>query len=173
MRALHGGALDDALTAIDQAHDQLARDRATLDAVRAALAARPGHVTGPGLTGRTIGELARRLGVTPATVRAWERAGVLTPGRDPATGYRVFDAGDTRDADLAHLLRRGGYRLDRIATVVRQVRAAGGTPDLARAVADWQRRLTARGLGMLDAAAALSRYLRLAPAYDGSPAGRT
>jgi DNA-binding transcriptional MerR regulator len=164
MNAVNDGDLDDALLVIDRGHDQVLRDRETLAAVRSAvnhLLAEPGPVPdrsavpGP----RTIGELAHRLDVTPATLRNWEGAGILAPARDPATGYRVFQAGDVRDAELAHLLRRGGYPLEHIATVVRQVRTAGGTEPLAEALDDWRRRLTARGLAMLDASARLSHYL--------------
>lgn len=86
----------------------------------------------------------------------------LAPARDPATGYRVFRASDTRDAGLAHLLRRGGHPLDHVATVVQQVRTAGGTETLSRALDDWRRRPTAQGVAMLDAAARLSHYLSLA-----------
>ncbi|MFD7597192.1 TioE family transcriptional regulator [Kitasatospora sp. NPDC059812] len=178
MTALHRGGLDDALTAIDRGHGQLLRDRDTLDAVRKAvhhLAARPdaardiaadlaaGPSAEPAVDGAvlSIGELAHRLGVTPATVRNWEGAGILAPARDQATGHRVFRADDIRDAELAHLLRRGGYPLDHIATVLRQVRTAGGTASLADALDGWQRRLTAQGLAMLDAAARLGHYLGL------------
>ncbi|MDG4824892.1 TioE family transcriptional regulator [Asanoa sp. WMMD1127] len=159
MRLVHDGALDDALAVVDQGHVQLVRDRATLDAVRSALPVTP--VDAPRAGAWTVGELARRLVITPATVRKWESAGILAPARDPATGHRVYGASDVRDAELAHLLRRGGYPLDHIATVVQQVRTAGGTEELARALADWQRRLTARGVAMLDAAARLSDYLRV------------
>jgi DNA-binding transcriptional MerR regulator len=158
MNALHGGALDDALTVIDRGHGQLLRDRETLDAVREAIDGLPAVLSGR----YTIGELARRLRVTPATLRKWESAGILAPARDPATGYRVFRVDDARDAELAHLLRRGGYPLGHIATVVQQVRTAGGTQTLARALDDWQRRLTAQGIAMLDAASRLSHYLSLA-----------
>lgn len=160
MNALHGGALDDALIVIDRGHGQLLRDRDTLASVREAVAGLPPGPDKAADSGvLTIGELARRLRVTPATVRIWESAGILSPARDPTTGYRVFRASDTRDAELAHLLRRGGYPLDRIATVVHQVRTAGGTETLSRALEDWQRRLTARGVAMLDAASLLSQYL--------------
>ncbi|HEX2145176.1 MAG TPA: MerR family transcriptional regulator [Glycomyces sp.] len=94
-------------------------------------------------------------------MRNWEEAAILAPERDRATGYRRFDAADVRDAELAHLLRRGGYPLEHIATVVQQIRTAGGTGALSRALEDWQRKLTERGLAMLDAAAQLSAYLRL------------
>ena len=167
MTAVHDGALDEALAAIDRGHGQLLRDRDTLGAVRQAigdLPAAPKRVPGPGTW--TIGELARRLRVTPATLRAWEQAGILAPARDPATGHRQFRPADIRDAELAHLLRRGGYPLPHIATVLRQVRTAGGTEALARALQDWQRRLTAQGVAMLDAAARLSDYLRLMTVPD-------
>jgi DNA-binding transcriptional MerR regulator len=107
----------------------------------------------------SIGELAHRLRVTPATLRNWEEAGILVPQRDQATGYRRFDAGDVRDAELAHLLRRGGYPLEHIATVLEQVREAGGAEALSEALENWQCRLTRQGRAMLDAAAHLSRYL--------------
>jgi DNA-binding transcriptional MerR regulator len=158
MTAVNNRELERALMIIDRGHQQLLRDRETLDSVREAvdhLATQP--ATSRGTDIRTIGELARRLRLTPATLRAWEEAGILTPERDRA-GYRVYRAADIRDAELAHLLRRGGYLLEHIAGVVHQIRTAGGTDALAAALADWQRKLTARGLAMLDAAALLSRY---------------
>ncbi|MGW5051698.1 TioE family transcriptional regulator [Actinokineospora sp. NPDC004072] len=158
MAAIHDDRLDDALLAIDRGHALLLRDRDTLDAVRTAI----GQLTGatPRPSGpRSIGELAHLLRVTPATLRNWEDAGILTPARDPATGYRVYQADDIRDAELAHLLRRGGYPLERIAAVVRQIRTAGGADALAEAIAGWQRRLTARGLAMLTSAGHLGSYL--------------
>lgn len=66
-----------------------------------------------------IGHLVHRLGVSPATLRKWERAGVLSPRGDPRTGQRQYDAADARDARLAHLLRRGGHLLDHIAAAGR------------------------------------------------------
>lgn len=112
MTALHHDRLDDALTAVDRGHDQLLRDRQTLDAVRAAVdhltgapgavAGRPevlgadaGRVTGPGPL--SVGELARRLRVTPATLRNWEAAGVLAPGgtRSPATASSALPTSAT------------------------------------------------------------------------------
>ncbi|MFF4685120.1 TioE family transcriptional regulator [Streptomyces sp. NPDC001307] len=164
MNALHRDALDEALTIIDRGHSQLLRDRDTLAAVRTAMAhltaeseATPAPTRDPGT--RTVGELAHHLGVTPATLRNWEDAGILAPTRDPATGYRVFQADDIRDAELTHLLRRGGHPLDHIATVVHQIRTAGGTDALASSLEAWQDRLTAQGLAMLHAATRLTAYL--------------
>jgi DNA-binding transcriptional MerR regulator len=160
MTALHRDALTEALTVIDRGHHQVLRDRETLDLVRKAV----NHLTAQAPTDRagdlrTIGELAHHLGVTAATLRNWEGAGIVAPARDPATGYRAFRASDVRDAELAHLLRRGGYPLDHIATVVEQIRTAGGTGALNRALDDWQQKLTAQGIAMLTAATQLSGYL--------------
>lgn len=159
--AAHNDAVDDMLLAIDRGHQQLLRDRETLDSVRKAVT----HLTYQATPAarehpkpRSIGELAHQLQVTPATLRNWEEAGILAPVRDRA-GYRVFESSDIRDAELAHLLRRGGYPLEQIADVVQQIRSAGGTAALASALEDWQRKLTARGLAMLTAAADLSTYL--------------
>lgn len=176
MHALENGELDRALTIIDRGHNQLLRDRDTLDAVRKAIdhltAESPAAARRSGDT-RTIGELAHQLRVTPATVRKWEEAGILTPARDPATGYRVYHASDIRDADLAHLLRRGGYPLDHISTVVQQIRTAGGTETLSSALSDWQRKLTAQGLAMLNSATQLSHYLRCCGLDEGSTRPRS
>ncbi|WP_040805470.1 TioE family transcriptional regulator [Nocardia concava] len=166
MTAIHEDELDTALVIIDRGHQQSLQDRDTLDSVRRAvrhLTAEAGDTTEPAADtqDRTIGELAHRLGVTAATLRKWERVGILVPARESGTGYRRYTAPDVRDAELAHLLRRGGYPLDRIATVIDQVRAAGGTESLARALEEWSARLTARSLAMLDAAGRLGHYLRL------------
>ncbi|MEV4670939.1 MULTISPECIES: TioE family transcriptional regulator [Actinomadura] len=178
MTALHDDRLDDALTAIDRAHHQLLRDRETLSSVRQAV----DHLTAEAVAIpdrseiaaiESIGDLAHRLGVTTATLRNWEDAGIVVPERDPATGYRVYRATDVRDAELAHLLRRGGYLLEHIAAVVHQIRTAGGTDALSRSLDDWQRKLTARGLAMLQASALLNDYLNLldtdAPATNPAP----
>ncbi|MER7769028.1 TioE family transcriptional regulator [Kitasatospora sp. NPDC096140] len=172
MTAVHADRLDEALTTLDRGHARMLRDRETLVAVRdavghltsaaAAPAALPTAADRPAPPGPlTIGDVAHRLGVTPATLRTWEVSGILTPARDRATGHRVYGPADVRDAQLAHLLRRGGYPLDRIAAVVRQIRSAGGTDELAAALDGWQKRLTDRGLAMLTAAARLGDYLSL------------
>ncbi|MBD0694145.1 TioE family transcriptional regulator [Streptomyces sp. CBMA123] len=186
MAALHTDRPDEALTAVDRGHAQLLRDRETLAAVRRAVdhltsehrtsgRQASDHQTSEQQTSDhqsaradarrsipgplSIGELAHRLGLTPATLRTWETAGILTPARERPGGRRLYHPDDTRDAELAHLLRRGGYPLDHIATVIRQVRTAGGTDSLAEALDGWQRRLTARGRAMLTAAARLDAYL--------------
>lgn len=45
---------------------------------------------GPAPTPVHIGELARRVGVSPRSLRYYEQQGLLSPARD-ANGYRVYD----------------------------------------------------------------------------------
>ena len=158
MRAVNQDTLDEALRLIDESHAQLVDDRRTLRAVEAAVgdlepapAARGGMFVGP---------LSARLGLRPATLRKWERAGLVQPHRDPRTGYRVYDQASVRDAQLAHQLRRGGYRLEQIAPVIARIRTAGGIEPLESLLRDWHARLSARSRAMLTGAAALDTYLR-------------
>lgn len=172
MRAVNQDAADEAFRLIDESHAQLLDDRRTLRAVESALrdlaptspasgaGAEPGAASG----GTFIGPLAGRLGIRPATLRKWERAGLVCPRRDPRTGYRVYDEADVRDARLAHQLRRGGYLLEQIAPLLTQVRAAGGLEPLEAALTDWHGRLSTRGRAMLTGAAELEAYLRQEPA---------
>jgi len=174
MRAVNGGATGEAFRLIDESHAQLLEDRRTLLAVESALRelgsggatgpgpgagrARTGARSGPGDT--FIGPLAGKLGIRPATLRTWERAGLVRPRRDPRTGYRRYDEAAVRDARLTHQLRRGGYPLEQIAPLITQVRSAGGLEPLESALRDWHGRLSVRARAMLTGAADLDAYLR-------------
>lgn len=161
MQAVNHGTTEGALRLIDSSHAQLLDDRRTLQAVEAALG---DLVPVPEERGDAfIGPLARRLGLRPATLRKWERAGLLQPRRDPRTGYRVYSAADVRDALLIHQLRRGGYLLEQIAPLIAGVRAAGGVEPLEPMLRDWRARLSARSRAMLAGAAALDTYLDYRP----------
>jgi len=166
MADLNDSRIDHALETLDRGHQLLLRDRSTLKTVKAATMHLDREPTADldrhrAASYYSIGDLARRLDLTPAALRNWEDAGILTPHRDPATGHRIYRADDVRDAELAHLLRRGGYLLDDIATVTTEVRTVGGTSALNEALDTWQHKLTARGLAMLTAAAHLADYVDL------------
>ncbi|GHE43648.1 MerR family transcriptional regulator [Streptomyces vinaceus] len=189
MCAVNQGESDEAFRLIDESHAQLLDDRRTLQAVERALrdldlaagpapsagpvpsaasapapasapSAGPVPVPGDGSGGAFIGSLAQALGIRPATLRKWERAGLVRPRRDPLTGYRVYGEADVRDARLTHQLRRGGYLLEQIAPLIAQVREAGGLEPLEAALCDWRARLSARGRAMLAGAAELETYHR-------------
>ncbi|MFG3578091.1 TioE family transcriptional regulator [Micromonospora chersina] len=157
MRAVNRDATGEGLRLIDASHAQLLDDRRTLQAVEAAL--RDLEPVPPERGDTFVGPLSRRLGIRPATLRKWERAGVVQPRRDPRTGYRVYSAADVRDALLVHQLRRGGHLLEQIGPLIAQVRSAGGVAPLESTLRDWHARLAARSRAMLTGAAALDAYL--------------
>ena len=162
MRAVHRGDLDAAYQLIDAAHVALLAERDTRTEVAAALGSLATAPAAP-VRGRplTVGELARRLGVHPATLRTWEAAGVLRPDRDRATGYREYGPDEVRDAEIARQLRRGGYPLPQVARFLESLRAAGGADALRAFLESWQHRLTARSRALLAGAAQLDAYLTL------------
>jgi len=161
MRAFNTDDIDTALGLLDESHAQLLQDRQTLAAVDTAIRdLASSERQAPPQSGVTfIGGLARQLGIGPATLRKWEKAGLVEPQRDPITGYRVYTSTDIRDAHLAHQLRRGGYLLHQIAPLIEQVRHAGGVASLEATLEEWRTRLATRALSMLMAAAELSTYL--------------
>lgn len=53
----------------------------------------------------TIAEAAALLGVSPSTLRNWDRHGKLTPKRHPVNGYRLYD-----ESELQRLLHRAERR---------------------------------------------------------------
>ncbi|MGW2091199.1 MerR family DNA-binding transcriptional regulator [Promicromonospora sukumoe] len=163
LRTVHDGAVGEAFRLIDASHAELLEDRGTLHAVEDALrdldgAPRGARTAPPQDT--FIGPLAARLRLRPATLRTWERAGLVRPRRDPQTGYRLYDAAAQRDARLTHQLRRGGYLLEQIVPLVERVRTAGGLEPLQATLDEWHGRLTDRGRALLAGAAALDAYLR-------------
>jgi DNA-binding transcriptional MerR regulator len=166
MRATHRGDTESCYQLIDAAHVALSAERATRTEVAAALStlstAAPEPFHGAPLT---VGELARRLGVHPATLRTWETEGILRPTRDRATGYREYGPDAVRDAEIARQLRRGGYPLRHVAQFIDSLHEAGGTDALSAFLDAWRDRLTARGRALLAGAAQLDAYLaRLDPA---------
>lgn len=160
MTLLNTGRTEEALTVIDHGHAELLADRQTLDAVERALTELT-HAPEerPSQRDNTIGALAHRLGLRPATLRRWERAGLLHPRRDPATGYRTYAPGDVRDASIVHQLRRGGYVLAQIAPLLGELRDVTSPASAASAIAERRHRLHTRALAMLRASAETGEYL--------------
>jgi DNA-binding transcriptional MerR regulator len=70
------------------------------------------------VVGVRVGELARRVGVAPETLRAWEsRYGVLSPART-AAGYRVYGREDEQRARRMRELIESGWAAGEAAHVV-------------------------------------------------------
>src|SRR5205823_5406649 len=72
------------------------------------------------------GPLARMAGVSPDTLRHYERKGLLSPGRS-ASGYREYS---DQDLERVRMIRRAlavGFSLDELARML-EVRERGGVP---------------------------------------------
>lgn len=160
MRATNSGDPESAYRVIDAAHVALLAERDTRTEVATALNTLSAPVESPGRP-LTVGELARRLGIHPATLRTWETENILRPERDRVTGYRVYGPDCVRDAEIARQLRRGGYGLSQVAQFLESLRAAGGAEALRTFLNSWQDRLTTRSRNLLAGAAQLDAYLAL------------
>jgi DNA-binding transcriptional MerR regulator len=66
----------------------------------------------------TIGQLARRTGVSVRTIRFWSDMGVLTPTGRSGGGYRLYDTEAVARLDLVRTLRELGLGLDVVQAVL-------------------------------------------------------
>lgn len=161
MVAVNTDRLADALDLIDRSHAELVAQRRIVDAVETALR---------GITVREwdgppvpIGAVAHQLGIRAATLRRWERDGLLRPDRD-RQGHRVYQARDLRDAHIVGQLRRAGQPIPTIRLLLDDLRGTRDPAEVTRALADRRTALRARARAMLAGAAALHRYLDSTPA---------
>lgn len=168
MTAVTDGRANDALEALDQAHAQLAVGRDTVRELGAVLRAAsrldPPHTT-PAAT-YTVGELARHVGVTPATLRGWEAANIMRPRRHP-NGHREYTRGDVLDARVAVLLRRGNFPLVSIASAINAIHQRGDASTALAQLHEWRQNLDTRSTELLTAAVYLNRCLP----REGGPQG--
>jgi len=156
MRSVHKGEIDAAVAAVDACHASLHQSRhetlGTLTALRSATTPSTDENKGQSLStdenkGQSlidpidrplrISEVAHRVGVPVSTVRFWEKYELIRPRRDPASGYRVYDAPEAQRVQVIALLRHGGYSFDTIRPVLAAL--ATGRPEQATQAA--QRRL--------------------------------
>ncbi|WP_456846741.1 MerR family transcriptional regulator [Cellulomonas sp. P5_C6] len=87
----------------------------------------------------TVGQLARRVGLTTKALRHYDRIGLLAPAAvDPATGYRLYSPDQVDTARLVQVLRSVDVPLE-------QVRACLADPSaVPQVLAQHRRRLQAR-----------------------------
>jgi MerR family Zn(II)-responsive transcriptional regulator of zntA len=112
----------------------------------------------------SIGKVAAMSGLTPDTIRYYERRGLLpAPARTPA-GYRQYSEGVVRRLSLIRNAQKFGFPLSAIAGFLR-VREAGGRPchDV-RAAA--QRMLEAMELQLAELSSTRTRMRRTLRQWD-------
>lgn len=162
MRAVNRGDSDSAFRLIDNAHIGLIQERdsrAMASKALRGLAADEEHEAKTRTM--TVGELAHRINVHPATLRTWETAGILGPTRGRNTGYREYGPEDITAAEIARQLRGGGYRLQQIKQFLQAMTQAGGAAELELFLDAWQARLSRRSRDLLTGAAQLDSYLNM------------
>lgn len=74
-----------------------------------------------------IGQLARHSGVSPDTIRHYERLGLIKKAARTRSGYRVFPSSTVDRVGLIRNAVRVGFSLRQLSTFLR-VRQAGGAP---------------------------------------------
>jgi DNA-binding transcriptional MerR regulator len=110
--------------------------------------ARPLVASGNSCGTRSIGRLAREVGLTPRTLRYWEQRGLLpTPDRD-ARGSRRYGEDHLRCIGGLRRLKSAGLSLDEIETVLAELAnsptAQQGLVRVEQALGELEHRLRAR-----------------------------
>jgi DNA-binding transcriptional MerR regulator/quercetin dioxygenase-like cupin family protein len=99
--------------------------------------------------GYRIGQVARRIGVSPSALRLWERQGLVRPARS-AGRYRLYS-----DADIARLTRVARMRHEQVnAPGIRLLLDPPATAGVTRSADRLRAMRRARGLSLREAAQA-------------------
>ncbi|WP_067855606.1 MerR family transcriptional regulator [Nocardia shimofusensis] len=161
VRTAHSGSLADLLTLVDAAHARLDTQRRDLAAARtaaAAIAAEPIDAVRPS-DAMTVSELADALGVRPSTLRHWDAAGLVTPGRAAPGNARRYSPADVRDARIVHQLRHAGYRIDALRELLPGLRGSGRWSDVLAGLEAREDAIHRRSRALLGAGAHLDAVL--------------
>ncbi|MEV5893272.1 MerR family transcriptional regulator [Nonomuraea fuscirosea] len=163
MRAVHEGDVPGGLALIDASHAALHGRRQELQATSEALHAVASAAQAPDAPASVmrIGDAARHLGLRASALRLWESAGLLTPPREPGTGYRRYGPDDVRDARMINILRQGRHPLPQIRALLDELRRTGSTRALRGAIEERRAALTRTAAAMLTGSAALHHYLSM------------
>lgn len=112
----------------------------------------------------SVGAVAIALGIRPSTLRHWEAERLLNPART-ATGARIYNPTDVRDARLIHQLRQAGHRIRPLRDLLPMLQTGGSASEI---LTDRERSIHARSQALLSATIALAHCL--SPPNDPGPA---
>jgi DNA-binding transcriptional MerR regulator len=166
MQSVNGGEIDTALAIVNARHADLDRELRQVDFTLAAMRDLPDEARHPSnlrpAAPLRIGDAAQAVGVETSALRFWEAQGVLTPSRDPQSGYRVYDSRQMVRLRLVVLLRRANYGFDAIRSVLDEL-AAGRPETTLRAIEQRRRDIAATSRQSAAATAALWRCIEPPP----------
>lgn len=163
MSCIHSNEFASAFAAIDEHHAILHQSRReveeTLEALRTIVTALPPATGGAGKRKPFhIGEIARHTGVHVSAIRFWEEQGLIHPARDKTNRYRLYDEQHIRLLQVIALLRKAGYGIEAMRTVLAQL--ARGTPEQAVASAENRlRELAEASSHSIEATAVMWTYI--------------
>lgn len=86
--------------------------------------------------GMIIGEVARRAGVTPQTVRYYESLGLLSPVVRSASGYRSYSPRTLEELGFIRKAQSLGFSLDDVKQILEVARAGRATCTRVFAIAE-------------------------------------
>ncbi|GAB0107316.1 MerR family transcriptional regulator [Nocardia sp. JMUB6875] len=164
VRAAHGDSPATMLELLDSVHAGLATERRDLAATRAAVR----HISEEpiadvrGSDAMTIAELADALGLRTSTLRHWDTAGLVCPGRTPTRDARTYTPSDVRDARIVHQLRRAGYGIPALRILMTEFRDTRRWSDVLTRLEVRDASIESRALALLEGAAELHALRGLA-----------
>ncbi|MBO0789437.1 MAG: MerR family transcriptional regulator [Ktedonobacteraceae bacterium] len=162
MANIHAGDVTAALVLIDERHAEIHRNRQEVEQILNILRATSSlpeleHIPRY-RRGLYVHEAAREVKVRTSAVRYWETRGLLQPGRDPESHYRLYDAEQLRRLQVVTLLRKANYDFEAIRMVLNQL--AQGTPDQAVLAAQQRlKELAEISKNCMQSAAVLWQYI--------------
>lgn len=161
VRAAHSGPAAELLAMVDAAHARLDTQRRDLAAARTAAAAIDAEPIDAvhSSDAMTVSELAGALGVRASTLRHWDAAGLVRPGRAAPSDARRYSPADVRDARIVHQLRQAGHRIDALRALLPGLRGTGCWRDVLAGLEARQDDIHRRSLALLGAGAHLAAVL--------------
>jgi DNA-binding transcriptional MerR regulator len=168
LRAAHRYPGSDLLALLDDAHARLHLERQELRLAReaaVAIAKEPIESVRPS-DSMSISELANALGIRPSTLRHWDAEGLVVPHRTSTRAARTYSPSDVAAARIVHQLRKAGYRIGPLRTLMPQLRGARRWEEVSGALAARDASLNTRSRALLDGAASLNAVINAAVPAD-------
>lgn len=115
---------------LDEVHAALHAERAALRRAVAAAGAISAEVIGVPHAddAMTIGQLAAALDLRTSTLRHWESEGLLAPDRHGSA--RSYSPAEVQQARIVDQLRRAGYRIPELRSILAELRGTGRNADV-------------------------------------------
>ena len=100
----------------------------------------------------SIGQAAKRVGVSVQTLRHYDKLGLLTPSQQSAAGYRLYSPQDCERLQLIRVLRELGFALDVIGKLLDGKIEPGAAIELQLSAVEVEQRALKRRQVILKAA---------------------